>query len=1030
MVLFRAQLEQLISQLQGTFAKDHNTAYALVMRMLNLVISAYYNQGSDNIPVDEIVRDENHWSQYDRFKHRLSLVRKLHVENPGQMKKAFQEAYEVIAHSQPRLPVQFQSGSDVSFDELSSKLSEVFAGGFYSRLADAFQKHFADEDPGATLIGGMGEVLDAAGTNSLPNLALNGLKLYKKVINRLSQTEGRKKFLETLNLVINEVIELLSKRGAWSHSSLHESQDGTKDIFDTVDQCFRAYINSKLSDIHLHVEENENFFKNVLELCNDASLPEASRKVCKNLRSEIFHYFQTDGKPQGFGIINPRLLLDSKTLEDDKQYQMIKQYSSEKLSQALATIEAGNGRRLSGGIFHGINVSLTTWANEKSWIQRLKETFQATAKNDSGSDRSQNRDRALLMGYFEELAQAGEMSGLDKFTNALFALNQTLYLQRPDVSDAKKSKTPTPQKAQEPASGKSKKPSRVEKFSQHPFANSTRIVDPASQLHRDLRRVHYLLRDFANTHADKLKCMLTKSTKITKQDLYYELNLSINYSIGQIAKASYGFSRFPLSLLGKIRSSERQNREHRLAEIANQLQRCHSEHDYVDLLDLIVSNWAQVNRKVRHPWDNQFYKALQTIAKQVVATHVLSPQRFTLEFSIQKLRRIAVYMECMNMHKEKSYLVLQEKIKKIEREQAKRPDELLNEQAAKERNEPKAVENQAEVQRLANDERKVKRFENTLKGQLESQILADLVISTGRLQVKDRDIGRVTAQLADVVGKVNGLAGVANLVRNVGHQYDEANQEADGREASNKITHAGGYLVWSQFAKEAAEKLSKMFAAQIKEMESDNAPVRFAEFCFKRIHASLYAPLPIQAEDFSPSDRLVYAVFTQNEKLSRIPFRKDHYRKAGDVSRFTNTTFQGLVDNVAFVCEKRAPESAAAMSHPQSQPEAQDGANLQIEPIARPIVQAAELFVEPRAFHVKTDNAHSKFSKYGSVPGDVQLATALRRVPLGLFDNRIKLHGLPCSEQDKVDLELAKQVRETNGGMQTQENILRTALAR
>jgi hypothetical protein len=186
---------------------------------------------------------------------------------------------------------------------------------------------------------------------------------------------------------------------------------------------------------------------------------------------------------------------------------------------------------------------------------------------------------------------------------------------------------------------------------------------------------------------------------------------------------------------------------------------------------------------------------------------------------------------------------------------------------------------------------------------------------------------------------------------------------------------------------------------------------RFAEFCFARIyHAMKYG----QQGNMSVIDFLISSVFTEDVKLTNIPFRKDHYFRENENTMFPSATFQGMVDNVGFLCKTQeacaepnavaGERSGGEIKKEKERQEPIESIVLAPAPAPRPAQRESKtLYLMRDSTHIygNHNNSRSKLVKYGVVHhSSPTLATKLGRYPLFFtHDDKIKLGAVEIQDE-------------------------------
>lgn len=497
----------------------------------------------------------------------------------------------------------------------------------------------------------------------------------------------------------------------------------------------------------------------------------------------------------------------------------------------------------------------------------------------------------------------------------------------------------------------------------------------------------------------EFNCLLTTDKQTSAQDIYFELNLSTNFTTQERALKKYtdAVNSFPRSLVARVfsDSSIQNKRIDKLNALMNTLTQCKTPEQYawffMDALNILSEVSSPSNP--HHLWDGLFRDTITDAMKEVLENHVVTNDTFRLQFSTEQLHLIERAFKAAHLKDSPAYEKLTALIISREAAEALAPEEA---RAKNEADIPLTAPTAAatrDAQKTAN----IKAFKDALLQEMESNVLADIVISSDRFQLKPRDFGLLAGHLQMVLSNIPVPAAGQIAGGALAHQLtdmDMRHQLRDGKTIAAQTANAGGFqLWWNEVALTCVNELCAMFEEQLGNMYSDRDAKKFAHFCFKRIYEALKHGIKDVSINTSIPEYLVTAVFLNGTD----PLFRHHYRCDGDASWFPKTTFEGLLENVAFVCKEKSADVSVS---PLTPPVAVVGGIEAIEQApANPAPAGTEKSVKvpyltPPSIVVNNDT--SKLVKYGCCPATQRLAQAAGRFRLFRDADMLRLDNRPA----------------------------------
>lgn len=1077
-MLNRSKLTNLTTYLRGILQKQPDLAYSEAYIFLDSIIAEYYCVNNEILSkeIDDLHNARtSHWNSYHKLQHKLIILAKLYEKNKAGVVRAINKVYEtssskyesvVAAHVTQSIAVN----PHIDFEEFSFHISKVFANGITEGLLSNYEPggavlQQAAEDMSASVATTVCYALDDARsgnfsgfvTRALGLIHLFEIDIVAEELNAkpdqiaVSASERKIKNLKTIkktfNIAVNEAITLVNHQKKYTASQ--SLTDEIEKICQSVEESFGKYLIKNLALLISSIDinnapdignlDNDNFYINVYDalskiitILRNAKNPDNKRLAdALRLKKDLLQFFQPGVVPAHFGVLNPYFVLDpNKLAVNNNRYERFKNHLKQNLKINIGVLQEDVNAMPSQ------NSSIFTYISD-SWHGYTE----SNPESGSGTDTLQRTVNNYLENFKGILnaPEAIDQSYVTNLTRLTYALNQSVYNDR---------YVPILKKARTNLSRWIDQEGVQQKFPQL-YSEKKDLVVEGGHFLSDRSRMRMViegnlarLRGAVNARADEFKVLLVNSSEITAYDLYFELNLPINIGIKEEVEKNYakvnGFPRTLLNIFGNAHLDEK--RIAPLKELMDKLITCKTEEDYIKFLisanELLVK--CRGNEKVR--WDSLFKESIIKAINMVIANHVLKyHDKFGLNFTTEQLELMVKILRANRMDQSKNYEKLSVIIEKKKKNEASIPSELkikeLNADLTKSASEPQ----------LNVDQRKVDKFRTLLIQKMESNILADMVISTDRFQLKDRDIGIIVQKFSYLLANVNSQ--VVTFIANQAHEYDTSRQVADGTKIAETVAQYGGYqMMFNEIVSAAVNELCAMFDYHIRQMDNEEEAARFAEFCFNRMYAVLkMSPAELQkinCHTLSLKDVLIASVFNVRKSLTWVPFRKDHYRCSGDRSRFPETTFQGLVNNVAFYVQEEVEQTHSSPSQSEPAGNAPQSAPVNVASISKegvaldsagvPVVEAinaqqgssaqnekrndsstrkikSTLFIADKSIREK-QSEEPKFSRYGVLPcPNAELATHLLRSRYDSKEHKLSGEKLTAPQQGMIEKVLTER---------------------
>lgn len=1004
-MLRKSQFDLFNQYVDHLYSEDADTGLQAVLNFLQEVFGLFHAQDTASANLNNVLQGNViNRNKYKQIRFIISLLGKLEKQDAVKLAQAFQQAYqnhcskftvvklrkeetlnaldeeekEENASADPAFPNEVEE-ERVSLSKFSSQVSYLFTSGLFSNLTERYndlvkQYPYQMIQVTPSMKHNIAKAMDNAKLGDLYEFIKEALPLIGRLEEEAAkvaaslkkiqadkaegtehETSGTKEFIAgstalsaALRACVNQAILLLDQKNDVPDGEVSrkgKEKDGAdaaglpnKNLIIQINGAFVSHIEALMNALFEQDLENTpptfditatTYLADVYRFCKQReSNPEAKR-----ISQEILDYYNPHAAAPF--IINPIFVLGQKYISGDSYYQNLLRALKEEFNNNASSIPNSGEQILKsylstrGGFLNWVR---DTYKNKSPSHAESKAYRKGVAKN--------IKHRYKNFGAQQEAIDINDLGGL------LYSCNVSIYGKRGDAAE------------------------KGYKANRYAGAEPHTIKGRSSKLKKAVSHSIARIRRLVNKNRQQIDCLLADGSGITKHDFYYELTLSVNKGIKADTKATYNgnvnpFWKKPLEWLTLSSSKIKQERKEKLNQLMNGLTNCKTEDSYVAFLYQALNLLLESSGKnvEHHVYDYHYKTAIVNACREVVRRHILRGNKFGLDFNLEQLLLVEKILRALHLRDDPVYQQLTALITQKEDSEKDRLNE--NKVNISEVIEGQLVQQSGQAYEK-NKQRKINSFKTALLAKLESSILADIVISTGRFVLKDKDIGLIGQGLSLILANANlpGAAAAGAVIRTVSHTLDDAIQQQQGQAVSSQVaSYKGAFsLWWNDIVLVAVNRLADMFADELGRMQSPEDASQFAEFCYARIYAAIKHIDSSTMADLDMADYLIASVFTGNQKLNWMPGRKDHYRRTGDTSYFPATTFQGLVDNVGFKCENTK--------------------EIQEKDQATQATKDIYLNMKSLKVYGSKDRTRSKLAKYGFCNGSAAVAIKVGRYKL------------------------------------------------
>lgn len=1042
-MLRQSQFKLFNEYVSHLYTQDADTGLQAVLSFVQEVFGLYHAQNKTNVKLTDAPQENaNNRNKYKQIRFIIALLEKLEKQDASKLEQAFQQAFQnhqakFVAMVGSRVAEVKSTASRkekekekekavdpsvsseaeeerISLSGFADEVSYLFTSGLFSELQERYNLLAAVhpeimQQLSTSMTEQVADAIDNVKQGDLYQFIHEALPLISRLENEAAvmtamlqknPSGDNKDGAEEVQLFIagsaalgaafracvNQAIYLLDPKNNVSRRNVsREDKEKSEHLIVQVNNAFLGHIQLLVetllkqhptikAEFDVSSTYDTKYLARVYQFCKElGSLPEA-----KAISQEILNYYNPHATSSF--IVNPIFVLGQEYIVEDPYYQNLLTVLRARLATTANFISESGIESLQsylntrGGVLNWVR---DTYKNKSPAHAESKPYRKGVAKN----------VRNLYSNFGKQQQDELDINNLGAL---LYSCNVSIYGKRDEERIGYK----------------------ASKYAQ---AEPHTIKGRSSKLKKAVAHSISLVRRFVNSNRQQIDCLLADNSGITKHEFYYELNLSVNNRIKAEAKKTYNgnvnpFWKKPLEWMTFSSSKVKKDRKEKLNRLMTELTDCKTEDSYIaflyNALDVLVTSSSKDVE--HHIYDYHYKAAIVNACREVVKRHILRGDKFGLDFNIEQLLLAEKILRALHLRDDPIYVQLTALITKKEDSEK----DKLNEKKVDTSQEMEDKLAEKYEQAYEKDkQRKIDSFKTTLLAKLESSILADIVISTGRFMLKDKDIGLIGQGLSLVLANANlpGAAAAGAIIRTVSHTIDDARQQQQGQAVSSQVaSYKGAFsLWWNDIVLVAVNRLADMFADEFGRMQSQEDASRFAEFCYARIYAAIKNVDASTLADLDMADYLVASVFTGNQKLNWIPGRKDHYRRTGDTSYFPSTTFQGLVDNVGFKCEK-----------------SQDAKEKDQAPQA-----TKDIYLNMRSLKVYGGKGkeRSKLAKYGVCNGSETVAIKVGRYKLTTEEGERKVSG------KNIETRLAKSMHLVYGKKQeqakTQEEFITSCVA-
>ena len=718
--------------------------------------------------------------------------------------------------------------------------------------------------------------------------------------------------LTALNYAINETLMLIIQAGMQSSKKKDEKGKGkeheenstyvsaereiTKKIISalskTINEAFGKYLGSISATIPLVWEYvAENSIETLITLCNTYLKDKNANKKDKaaEILTEIYNYYTAGTIAPGFGIANPGLLLQQKELELCKpDEKTAKKTEAEHVSSSIPDFIRTSAQKTLADNFAGTADAIRGLLyqyqiSRQSIYYQLVDMYNNYSNNNIASKRGRVHSAKSLMDSVPTKEPNAKVNNME---------NGGKEKEVEKIDERKKPfDTPTDFITALRISINHFNTFIGRENSNLPHPITTNIKEKISFL----RETNYISMQYMGQFVDNYAAQFECALRSEKDQFYYELHQYTNddlYRQSQTRVEGF-FSRIGHSL--KLWNNNKNPRDVILNQIHSNLMNCRTAEHY--FLFFVATYTANQNIIL----NSTYKKAIQKILEGVLDQHILTNKKFRLQYNSEQLKainKICWSLNIMTMDLYKNFeFQIEEKVK-------------AENHSFLERN-----PNQEDLipdSNLRNHGKNLALFKATIRHKMASHYYADHVKSTGEFVLTPEAIA-LLAQIPATIAENTPIpcaGALAAAINAAGNYADNTLQVAQAEALASMQT---GTLSTNDF-NEIATKLTEIFQDQISEMFNEEDVKNFASFCVLNMRQAMKNNFKNVSKGTNLINRLIQAVFIENTKLTRIPFRKDHYGVVKEGNIDGSYTFQGMVNRVRICVSENVKNPIDALS--------------------------------------------------------------------------------------------------------------------